>query len=109
VPTTSGKTQAKRPRTAKELRAVRRRRREREKRERKEQGIRPIWSLPAGQPERRNSALLRFLMCPVLGAAIGWRLTRMGLPTPGPIILGVVVWILFTAYVTWSSHKAFPR
>jgi hypothetical protein len=46
--------QVKRPPTAKELRAMRRRRRDREKRERKEQGMRPIGSLPYGQPVRRN-------------------------------------------------------
>lgn len=107
MPTTSGKTQAKHPLTAKELRAVRGRRRDREKRERKEQGIRPIWSLPYGQPVRRNYIVI-LLLGPVLGASFAVRFANIGLPMPGPAIIGVVVWVLFTAFIVWAFHKAFP-
>ena len=97
----------KRPLTAKELRALRRRRRDREKRDRKKQGIRPIWSLPYGQPVRRNYVLV-LLLSPVLGASIALRIANLGLPMPGPVIIGVVVWVLLTAFVVWAFHKAFP-
>ena len=109
MPIPSGKTQAKRPLTAKELRAVRRRRRDREKRERKEQGLRPFWALPSGRTERRNYLVLLLLMCPALGASAGWRFAFMGLVMPGPIILGIAAWILFTTFIVWSFHKAYPR
>jgi len=107
VLTPAGKTQAKRPLTAKELRAVRRRRRDREKRDRKEQGIRPIWSLPHGQPLRRNYILV-LLLAPLVGVSFGVRVANVGLPMPGQVIIAVVVWVLLTGFVAWAFRKAFP-
>ena len=107
VPTPSGKTQAKRPLTAKELRAVRKRRREREKTDRKAEGIRSLWSLPSGQPVRRNY-ILSLVGCVFIGMALAFRLSRMGMPAVGAIIIGGVVWAVVTTFVAWSARKAFP-
>ena len=91
------------------MRAVRRKRREREKHERKEQGIRPFWALPSDRSVRRGYLFLLLVMCPGLGAAVGWRLALLGVVMPGPIILGSVVWIAITTFIVWAWHKAYPR
>ena len=108
MPTPSGKTQAKRPLTQKELRAVRRRRRDREKRDRIAQGIRPVWSLPAGQSIRRNYIITLVLVPLALGAGTALRLARLGLPLTGQMIIGAVVWAIVIVFIVWSFHKAFP-
>jgi hypothetical protein len=107
VPTPANQTKAKRQLTAKELRAVRRKRLDREKQLRKAQGLRPIWSLPAGQPVRRNY-IITLLLCIVLGAGIAHRVWRAGAPLPGAIFLGAVVWLLVTSFVAWSFRKNWP-
>jgi hypothetical protein len=107
VPTPANQTKAKRPLTAKELRALRRKRLDREKQSRKAQGIRPIWSLPAGQPVRRNYIITLFF-CPVTGAGVAHRAWSAGAPPTGAIIIGAFVWLLMTSFIAWTFHKHWP-
>ena len=107
MPTTSNKPQAKRPRTAKELRAIRRKVREREKRDHEALGIRPIWSLPTGQPVRRNYILSQVL-CPFASAALGLREQSWGVPPVLAVIIAVVFWLCAATFIAWSARKAFP-
>jgi hypothetical protein len=107
VPTVSNQTKNQRPLTAKELRAVRKRRLEREKQSRKAQGIRSIWSLPTGQPVRRNYVITQLISL-WLGPGIALRCLRDGLPLAGSIIIGGVVCALVTSFVAWSFRRNWP-
>jgi hypothetical protein len=107
VPTSPGKQQVQRPLTSKELRAKRKRIRDRERHQRRAEGIRPIWSLPAGQPVRRNYILSQVLL-PFASAAAGARTWSYGAPPVLAIIIGAVFWLVFAGFIAWSCRKAWP-